>query len=183
MMDPLPCSTAPERTDPPFDDNERRALEAWLEFHRATLLTKCVGLSAEQLGQRAVPPSTLSLRGLLRHLTEVERYWFADVFAGRDPSDLYCTAENPDGDHHGFDPLAATASEEVRHEVSVLDEAITTSREIARAHESLDELSVRRRDGEAVTLRWIFLHLIEEYARHNGHADLLRECLDGTTGE
>ncbi len=182
-MDPIPHITAPERTDPPFDDNERRALEAWLDFHRATLVTKCVGLSAKQLGQQAIPPSKLSLRGLLRHLTEVERYWFAEVFAGHDPSDLYCTDENPDGDHHGFDPLGDKASEEACREVSVLDDAVTTSREIAASHESLDEVSIRLRQSQPVTLRWIFLHLIEEYARHNGHADLLRECLDGNTGE
>lgn len=179
----MPHITAPERTDPPFDDNERRALEAWLDFHRATLVTKCVGLSAKQLGEQAIPPSNLSLRGLLRYLTEVERYWFAEVFAGREPADLYCTDEKPDGDHHDFDPLSEKAAEEACQEVSVLDDAVTTSREIAQAHESLDEVSVRHRHGQPVTLRWIFLHLIEEYARHNGHADLLRECLDGSIGE
>lgn len=182
-MDPIASITAPTRIDPPFDDGERQALEAWLDFHRNTLKAKCAGLDAEQLGRRSIPPSTLSLRGLLRHATEVERYWFAAIFAGHDLPDLYCTREAPDGDHDGFDPQAHGAAEQIAGEVDRWDQAVTSSREIARAHDGLDEVSVRPRDGQPVTLRWIHLHLIEEYARHNGHADLLRECLDGTTGE
>src|SRR3954451_24056508 len=103
----MPPWTAPERTDPPFRDPERAALEAWLEYHRATLLVKCAGLTAEQLATRSVPPSTLSLLGLVRHMTEVERSWFRRRLEREDVPYLYCSEENQDGDFDDVDPARA----------------------------------------------------------------------------
>ncbi|MGY1841862.1 MULTISPECIES: DinB family protein [unclassified Modestobacter] len=177
---------APDRIDPPYLDGERAALDAWLEFHRGTLLHKCAGLTPEQLGERSVPPSSLSLRGLLRHMTEVERAWFQRVIAGRaDAGDIYCGPDDEDGDFDGVgrdgdDPAAAVPAE-----LAAFTAEVEASRAVAAARESLDELSVgrTRRKGEQVSLRWVYLHMIEEYARHNGHADLLRERIDGATGQ
>ncbi|OMQ14829.1 Mini-circle protein [Modestobacter sp. VKM Ac-2676] len=180
-----PFPAAPDRIDPPYRDGERAALDAWLEFHRVTLLHKCAGLAPEQLGERSVPPSGLSLRGLLRHMTEVERAWFQRIVDGRDADDLYCGPGDDDGDFDGVgrdgdDPAAAVPAE-----LAAFTAAVETSRAVAAAREALDELSVgrTRRKGEQVSLRWVYLHMIEEYARHNGHADLLRERIDGVTGQ
>jgi hypothetical protein len=140
---------------------ERDALEGWLDFHRATLLHKCAGLTAEQLAMRACPPSTLSLLGLLRHLTDVER---------GDPS-----AQEP----AGIAPLYWGP-------VAAYRLAVDASRSEAARHD-LDEVVPRHPENpeakEVIDVRWIYLHMIEEYARHNGHADLLRQAIDGTTGE
>jgi uncharacterized damage-inducible protein DinB len=172
--------TAPEVTRPtvPRVADERTMLKAWLDFHRQTLLMKCTGLSAEQLKRRSVAPSTLTLHGLVRHMAEVEREWFRIGFAGQAISTLYSTEAWPNAD---FDDLAtadpatdfATFAEEIR-----LARAVTVGR-------SLDDTFVARRgsrQGMTISLRWIYVHMIEEYARHNGHADLLRECIDGVTG-
>lgn len=168
---------APERVDPPYVSSERPGLEAWLDWHRQTLLVKCAGLDGEQLARRSVPPSTLSLIGLVRHLAEVERHWFRRVLAGGEwptgPA-LYCTEASPDGDFDDADATTAAADREV-----YLAE-VEAARSIAIRYD-LDD--VGRRRGEPVDLRWIYVHMIEEYARHNGHADLLRQCIDGATGE
>ena len=174
---------APDRVDPPYRDGERAAVQAWLEFHRATLLAKCAGLTPEQLGQRSVPPSSLSLRGLLRHMTEVERNWFRRVLAGEDAPPLYWTDADPDGDFDGVgrgddDPQTAVPAE-----LAAFRAECEHSRALAAAHDSLDDVGAGLRRGEEVSLRWIVLHMIEEYARHNGHADLLRERIDGVTGD
>jgi len=166
--------TAPERTDPPFLDAERPALEAWLEYHRATLLTKCAGLDGEQLATRSAPPSSLSLLGLVRHMADVERNWFRRVLSGQDAPGLFWSDDNEDGDFDDVDPARAEEDlETYRGEVEA-------ARELARDR-SLEDTGTRR--GQQVSLRWIYLHMIEEYARHNGHADLLRERIDGATGE
>ena len=171
--------TAPEvpRTYPPTVAGERESLDAWLDFHRATLLMKCQGLDGEQLTRRAVPPSTLSLLGLVRHLAEVERAWFRHRFAGQAELDyLYVSDEYPDGE---FD-LAEAGGAEADFA------AFTRECELARAAaagRSLDETFVHARDGRTYDLRWVYVHMIEEYARHNGHADILREQIDGVTGE
>jgi hypothetical protein len=177
----------PERVDPPYHDGERAAVEAWLEYHRTTLLTKCAGLTPEQLGERSVPPSTMSLRGLVRHLTEVERAWFRRVLAGQQAPPLYYGPDDEDGDFDGVGrgtdhPDTPTA---VAAEFAAYVAELEVSRALAAERASLDELSVggTRRRGEHIPLRWIYLHMIEEYARHNGHADLLRERIDGATGE
>lgn len=166
-----------DRTDPPFEAGERDMLEAWLEFHRATLAMKCDGLDAEQLRRRSVPPSTLSLLGLVRHMAEVERNWFRRVLADEDAPPLYYSEADWDADFNGVDDADP-------------DEAFTTWRaecDAARANTaavgSLDEVGRRQRHGHDVSLRWILVHMIEEYARHNGHADFLRERIDGATGD
>jgi hypothetical protein len=176
---------APDRVDPPYRDGERAAVQAWLDFHRATLLAKCAGLTPEQLGERSVPPSTLSLRGLLRHMTDVERGWFRRVVDGQDAPDLYSSDDDRDGDFDGVgregdDPGTAVAGEFGR-----FAEECAASRSIAAGFGSLDDVGRgrTRRTGDLVSLRWVFLHMIEEYARHNGHADLLRERIDGVTGD
>jgi len=169
--------TAPEvtRVEQPTDGDERSQLEGWLDYHRDTLLWKCAGLTADQLRQASTEPSALTLLGLVRHMAEVERWWFRRAFDGQDLPDIFCTDEQPDGDFDNVadaDPAAdfATFSDEVR-----LSRGTSSGRD-------LDERFVSRR-GNSLNLRWIFLHMLEEYARHNGHADLIRERIDGTTGE
>ena len=162
-----------DRPRPPFVGDERAVLDGWLDFHRATLLWKCEGLTLDQLKLAAVPTSTLTLLGLVRHLTEVERGWFLP-FLGEQVPDLYCSEDNPDGDFDDV-PDADAAGDLARY-----GEVVDAISELL-AHRQLDEVEV---DGEkSYNLRWIMTHLIEEYARHNGHADLLREAIDGRTGE
>ena len=165
------------RDDPPYIAPERAMLEAWLDYHRVTLEQKCEGVSASKLRERAVPPSTLSLLGLVRHMAEVERNWFRRVFAGEEAPPLYYSEQDPDGDFDGLDEADP-------------NEAFTTwraecdnGRSLTAAAGSLDQVGKRERRGEEVSLRWILVHMIEEYARHNGHADLLRERIDGVTGD
>jgi uncharacterized damage-inducible protein DinB len=170
-----------ERVEPPFAADERETLDGWLEYHRATLEQKCSSLSAAQLVERSVPPSSLSLLGLVRHMAEVERNWFRRVFAGdEDAGPIYYSDDDPDGDFDNVDPSNVAEGFATWHE------EIARAREIA-ADASLDARSVGRPAndprGAAVSLRWIITHMIEEYARHNGHADLLRELIDGETGD
>ena len=163
------------RIVPALQTDERTMLTAFLEYHRQTLLMKCAGLTADELRTRGVPPSSLSLLGLVRHLADVERGWFRRGVAGEDAPPIFYTQANPDDD---FD----------RVDGADIDEAFATWRaEAARSREIVDaaptlEVTFERR-GEVFSLRWVLVHLIEEYARHNGHADLLRERLDGQTGE
>lgn len=157
----------------PRDADERPQLDAWLEFHRQTLLRKCAGLTAGQLADRAASPSNLSLIGLVRHMTEVERGWFRGRYFGTQLSTVYCTDESPDAD---FEEASADTAE--RDMATYLTEINAASGAIAGR--PLDETYQLRHTP--VNLRWIYLHMIEEYARHNGHADLLREHIDGATG-
>ncbi|MEV7086311.1 DinB family protein [Streptomyces sp. NPDC093085] len=154
-------------------------LEGWLDFHRATLALKCAGLTDRQLRERAVPPSELSLLGLVRHMAEVERSWFRNRLTDEKAAPLYFSEADPDGDFH-------TGEDDTWEEAYASWQAeIAYAREVAAAH-TLDQPGTgerQRSTGEPFGLRWIYAHLIEEYARHNGHADLLRECLDGTTGD
>ena len=175
----------PERVDPPYRDGERAAVEAWLEFHRATLLEKCAGLTAEQLGERSVPPSGLSLRGLVRHMTEVEQVWFRQVLGGRELPELYWAPDDEDAafDGIGRDPDDPDTTSAVARELAAFTAECDVSRALAAEQDSLDDVGAGLRYGEQVSLRWVFLHMIEEYARHNGHADLLRERIDGVTGD
>ncbi|MGV9264134.1 DinB family protein [Kitasatospora sp. NPDC003701] len=169
---------AVDRPEPPMAASETVMLTAWLDFHRATLARKCEGLTADQLRLRSVPPSSLSLLGLVRHLAEVERYWFRIVLLGEEPgpAGLYWSAEHPDGD---FDLLDAADAEA---DFATWQTQIAAARAACEGL-SLDTVGKRPREGREVTLRWILVHMIEEYARHNGHADLLRELVDGVTGE
>jgi uncharacterized damage-inducible protein DinB len=161
------------RTDPPRVGGERELLESWLDFHRATLLTKCAGLTDAQLSQRSAPPSTLSLLGLVRHMTEVESGWFADFVGQR--RQHYSSPENRDGD---FDDLDGA---DVAGNVAAFEQECAMSRTTAAEH-ALEETYTDERQ-RTFSLRWIYLHMIEEYARHNGHADLLRERIDGVVGD
>jgi uncharacterized damage-inducible protein DinB len=166
-----------KRTDPPGQADERTSLMAFLDFHRDTLMWKCEGLRDEQLRERPVPPSTMSLLGLVRHLTDVERGWFVRTFGGEpDAKPLYYSDSDPDGDFDNTDTADVTEA------FATWRSACEQSREIVKSAPSLDDAVVTRR-GETVSLRWIMLHMIEEYARHNGHADLFRERIDGATGE
>jgi uncharacterized damage-inducible protein DinB len=162
-----------DRPRPPYVGDERAVLDGWLDFHRATLLWKCEGLTLDQLKLAPVPTSSLTLLGLVRHLTEVERGWFLP-FLGEPVTELYCTEADPDADFDGVpdaDPEADLAR---------FGETVDAISDLLRRRQ-LDEVEV---DGDnAYSLRWIVTHLIEEYARHNGHADLLRESIDGATGE
>jgi uncharacterized damage-inducible protein DinB len=165
-----------ERVEAPRVAEERATLVSWLDYQRETLAWKCEGLTHEQLRERAVPPSPLSLLGLVRHMTDVERGWFRRTLAGEDAPKMYYSDEDPDGDFDNVDDAD-------------IDEAFATWRrecEVARERQaaapSLDATGTQR-DGRIASLRWIMIHMIEEYARHNGHADFLRERIDGTTGE
>jgi len=169
---------ATERARPAQDAGEREMLTGWLEHHRGILIWKCENLTAEQLRRRAVPPSTLSLLGLVRHMAEVERGWFQQVFLGEDVPDLYDRSADEDADFNDVDEADAAEA------FSAFERECAVSRQVLAQASSLDVLSRRpsERTGQPFSLRWIATHMIEEYARHNGHADLLRECVDGSTG-
>jgi len=165
-----------QRPKPHLSGDEREQLESWLAFYRATLLKKCSGLSFEDLCRRPVATSSMSLLGILRHMTFVEQIWLDARFAGNDVTEYY---RRPDEREAEWTELDSATLDQV---VTNFEHACETSNELARGHD-LGEL-VRRPGGdrEPVDLRWIYIHLIEEYARHCGHADLIRELIDGTTG-
>jgi hypothetical protein len=169
--------TAPEahRVSEPHTGDERVMLQGWLDYHRQTLLLKCTGLTAEQLKLASVEPSKLTLLGLVRHMAEVERWWFRTKAAqDAEAGDLYCTDDNPDGDFDdvaGADPEADFAT--FHTEVRLADEAVAG---LPLEHEFTGKRG-------PISLRWVYTHMIEEYARHNGHADLIRERVDGVTGD
>ncbi|MEV7011276.1 DinB family protein [Streptosporangium sp. NPDC051022] len=165
-----------DRVAPPLIADEAAMLYAWLDWHRETLALKCTGLSREQLVLRPVKPSGLSLLGLVRHMTEVERHWFRNVLHDQEAPPFYYTEQEPDGD---FDLLDSCPAEEA---LACWRAEVDDVRELY-AGLSLDTLGRRQRRGQDVSLRWILVHMIEEYARHNGHADLIRERVDGVTGE
>ncbi|MFF0308673.1 DinB family protein [Streptosporangium sp. NPDC004379] len=164
-----------ERIGPPLTAGERETLRAFLDYHRATLAMKCDGLSDEELRRRSMPPSTLSLLGLVRHMAEVERTWFRKIINGEDIP-LVWSDEN---DYQvAYDASASTRAEAF----AAWQAEVEHSRRIEREAESLDVTAYNPRWDEKVSLRLVMLHLIHEYARHNGHADLLREGVDGTVG-
>ncbi len=160
-----------ERVDEPFVADEPTMLAGWLEWHRSTLLSKCSGLTGEQLAQWSVPPSNLSLLGLVRHMANVERNWFRRRFLGEDIPLVYPAA---DEDFDAADP--ANAEQDLAR---FRDECAASRKAIAGA--DLEQTFQHKKHG-AISLRWVVVHMIEEYARHNGHADLLRERIDGITG-
>jgi len=147
-------------------------LQAFLDWHRATLLWKCSGLTGEQLAERTVPPSGLSLLGLVRHMTKVERIWFRQRFAGE-------TVDLPFGPDMQAEFAAADPSRAAADYARLTEEFRLA--DAAAANASLDDTFTHNR--ETMSLRLVYLHMIEEYARHLGHADLLREQIDGQTGE
>jgi len=166
---------ADARTGPDFMAGDRESLEQWLEFYRQTLPWKVGGLTPEELCRHAISPSTLSLLGIVRHLSDVERYWFSNVAAGTD-QDAHYRAVDRDADFNALDP--ATALADLRH----FDTEIAACRVIAANISDLDAALPGLRHGKPMNLRWIYTHMIEEYARHLGHVDLLRESIDGVKG-
>ncbi|MEU1904176.1 DinB family protein [Streptomyces hygroscopicus] len=167
--------TTTERPEPPRTADERTSLEGWLDFHRVTLALKCQGLDDAQLREASAPPSGLTLLGLVRHMAEVERSWFRRVLAQEDAPPIWYSDEDPDGD------FRVTGEDTAKDCFAVWREEIARAKEAA-AGRHLDDVVARPGRGD-YSLRWIYLHMIEEYARHNGHADLIRERIDGATGD
>jgi uncharacterized damage-inducible protein DinB len=148
-------------------------LRDWLDWHRATLLRKCAGLDAARLATRAVPPSNLSLLGLVRHMSDTERGWVRQAYRSEGVPDLYYRSDTPDADFEEIDPAGAE-EDFARYlaECQAVDAALEGA--------SLDDTFTV---GEkTMSVRWMWQHLVEEYARHNGHADLIRQALDGSAG-
>ncbi|MCF4137353.1 DinB family protein [Streptomyces sp. Tue 6430] len=167
-----------ERAEPAQNADERTMLEGWLDYHRQTLAWKCEGLTDDQLRTASVPPSELSLMGLVRHMAEVERSWFRRVLVDDGAGPIHYTDEDRDGEFH------LTEEDTWQEAYAGWQAEIAIARRNAAGFQ-LDELSRggSRSTGEPFSLRWIYTHMIEEYARHNGHADLLRERIDGVTGD
>jgi uncharacterized damage-inducible protein DinB len=163
----------PRRREPSGETPDREMLEEWLEFHRTTLLLKCEGVDEVGLKKRPVATSNLSLHGLVRHMAEVERNWFQRVLRGNSAPFIWVDPHVVDSE---FVPLDA---EVWREDVAAWRAECERSRSAA-AERNLDDTGIRR--GMPYSLRWIYLHMIEEYARHNGHADLIRELIDGEVG-
>jgi hypothetical protein len=164
------------RADPPLDGDERTMLVGWLDFHRETLALKCNGLSAEHLARRPVDGSVTSLLGLLRHLTEIERTYFRRVFAGQDLPDLEW-GEDPFGEAVGSE-FEQAATHPPGEAIAAWRAEVNAARAVIAATPSLDE-----RGESGLPLRFWLVKTLNEYARHNGHADIVRELVDGTTGE
>ena len=160
----------------PRDGGEHDTLWLMLDYYRDTLLVKCAGLSDEELARRAVPPSNLSLLGLLRHMSDVELSWFDRMWAGN-PVVFNFDPDQTDAD---FDDAAARPGNEV---AQVFAASVQRANELARSADVSTLSKGTSRSGDGISLRWILVHLIEEYARHCGHADLLREVIDGETGD
>ena len=164
-----------ERRDAGHRVPERQMLEEWLDYHRATLLMKCDGLGDAQLRARSVPPSPMSLLGLVRHMADVERLWFRKVLARENVPARFWSDANPDDDFDLVDDAVAADDFAAFADECDHSRAISSGLDLDATGES--------GHGRVVSHRWVLVHMIEEYARHNGHADLLRECIDGTVGE
>jgi uncharacterized damage-inducible protein DinB len=165
--------TDPRRDEPPYGLGERDMLEGWLEFHRTTLLLKCEGLDDAARKARPVPTSLLSLHGLVRHMAEVERGWFRRTLLEEDVGPIWYDPAVEDSE------LVPLDEADWASDLAAWQAECEASRQAA-AGRSLDDTGTR--DGEPCSLRWIYTHMIEEYARHNGHADLIRELVDGSVG-
>ncbi len=158
------------------DADERTVLTTFLDFHRQVLVRKCAGLTDDQLRLRAVQSSNLSLLGLVRHLAGVERWYFQRIIAGESPGPLYTATDDDDED---FNDLDAATGEST---IAVWRNEVEQSRRIT-AERPLEAVGTHPQTGRQHSLRWVLNHMIDEYARHNGHADLIREAIDGETGE
>ena len=172
------------RTTPPFSASEVDTLRGFLDFHRDTMLMKTDGLTQEQLSQTH-PPSALTLGGLLKHAALNDDWWFCRVFGGRETEPDWV----PDGAFDEDDDWELSSAkddspEELRRIFGEARAAADAAIDKGLAEGGLDAPASRKsRAGDPMSLRWIVLHMIEEYARHNGHADMLREAVDGTVGE
>jgi uncharacterized damage-inducible protein DinB len=157
----------------PRNGDERSTLLAFLVWQRATLARKCEGLEPDQLRIRSAEPSSLSLLGLVRHMADVERGWFRSTLAGEDLQERYSSEDDRDGEFDNVDNADVDeAFAAWREECGRADEIISRRALDATGHQ---------RTGREVSMRWILIHMIEEYSRHNGHADLIRERIDGAT--
>ena len=163
----------PRRAEPPYLLGDREMLEAWLEFHRTTLELKCEGLDDAQRKARPVATSLLSLHGLVRHMAEVERNWFRRVLLEEPAAPIWY---DPAVDDSELVPLDDADWDE---DLAAWKTECERSRAAAAGHD-LADTGTRR--GQPCSLRWIYVHMIEEYSRHNGHADLIRELIDGSVG-
>ncbi|HEY7042220.1 MAG TPA: DinB family protein [Nocardioidaceae bacterium] len=166
--------TAPDvdLPDGPLTGDERPMLEGFLRWHRAYLRHKCAGLTGEQLAECSAPPSNLSLLGLVRHMAKVERRWFRERIAGEELEPMYDPGLGDDADFEDLDPAGAQADyERLVEECALAEDALA-----AAAYDD----TIMSRHGP-MSVRAVVVHMIEEYAQHNGHADLLRERVDGTT--
>ncbi|WP_306204432.1 DinB family protein [Actinoplanes sp. RD1] len=167
--------TTDDRIGPPLTGTERETLRAFLDYHRATLALKCAGLTDEQLRERSSPPSTLTLLGLVRHLAEVERTWFRRVFEDHDIPLVWSDEMDFQA---AYDATGATRAEAF----TAWEAEVAHARRIERAAASLDVAGYQPRWEKEVSLRMVMVHVLLEYGRHNGHADFLREGIDGVTG-
>jgi len=167
----------PEPVDPPFTGPERAGLEGWLEYHRALLLLKCEGLDDEERKRRPVPTSLMSLHGMVRHMADVERNWFGRALGQPDLPAIFLSDKAKDVDWAPLDGADWAA------DLAAWKAECAHSRLTAAAH-GLDDIGVAVRGGHRAefSLRWIYNHMIEEYAQHNGHADLIRELVTGIGG-
>lgn len=158
--------------------DERSTLRQYLDVYRMTMEMKCEGLDAAQLAERSVPPSTMSLLGIVRHMADVEQYWFRRVMGGEQVSWLFRTDDDRDAAWDG----AVGDPETVARAWDAWRAAVAAANELL---ETMDDLGTegRQRDGSPVQLREVLVHMVEEYARHCGHADLLRERVDGRVGQ
>jgi uncharacterized damage-inducible protein DinB len=172
VIEPRPPLTY---ADVPREADERTTLTGFLEWQRATLAKKCEGLTDDQLRLRAVPPSTLSLLGLVRHMAEVERVWFRVRLNKESIDALYSKESDEDADFNDVD--TADVAEAFRS----WREECQHARDIASRFD-LDDTGRNLETGRVMSLRWTLVHMIDEYSRHNGHADLLRQCIDGAVG-
>jgi uncharacterized damage-inducible protein DinB len=168
------------RAEAPTAGSERDTLTGFLGWHRGTLELKCSGLDAAALARRAIEPSSLSLLGLVRHMADVERGWFRRLMAGQDAPPRFYSPQDRDGDFDNVRPdpaMVAEAWQAWREEITFADEFVAAASGL--------ELLGKREDKwrGPMSLRWVLNHMIEEYARHNGHADLLRERIDGAVGQ
>ena len=173
-----------DRTTPPFSASEVDTLRGYLDYHRDTMLMKTDGLTQEQLSQTH-PPSTLTLGGLLKHAALNDDWWFCRVFGGREsePDWVPAGAFEEDADWE-LSSAKDDTPEELRRIFDEARAAADVALDRGLAEGGLETAAVMKsRAGLPMSLRWILLHMIEEYARHNGHADLLREAVDGTVGE
>jgi uncharacterized damage-inducible protein DinB len=178
MTTPFGDGTADPRIDPAPLGTERETLVGFLRWQRDTLAVKCAGLDAEQLARRSVEPSGLSLLGLVRHMAKVERIWFRGVMAGLDATPLFADRVDADFDDATDDPTQVDEAFALwQEEIAFADRFVTQAPDLDL------ESAVARRGVGVVSLRWVLLHMIEEYARHLGHADLLRERIDGAVGD
>jgi hypothetical protein len=161
-----------ERKSAAWLGDERAVLDSWLDYHRDTLLLKCAGLTDDQLKNASVEPSSLTLLGIVRHMTENER-WFGGVFTGEEADGLYATEEDPEGDLN-------VGKADGQSDLEAFRAQLRQSRAAAPRRPLDDVVEI---DEESVHVRGLYVHMIEEYARHNGHADLIRERIDGATGD